>query len=472
MSNDENRGLSQWLVSESALLRLADASATVQTDVNGELRPPPEDVSCVTERFDDLGEIGRGGMNTVRRVFDRYLLRDNALKVLDPRAERDEDRARRFLAEARVTGQLEHPNIVPVHELGMDDEGVCYFSMKLVQGQTLEERIQSVGDSRLDPEPLAALLEIFVKVCEAVSFAHSKGVVHRDLKPANVMVGAYGQVYLMDWGIARVLSEDMRLRAGGEALALNETPDGAIVGTPRYMAPEQAEGRPDLIDERTDVFALGATLYHILTGRPPYLASSKFMVLLQAAEADLAPPEAVIPEGVPPGLSRIAMRSMAPDKADRYTSVVELKRDVEAFLCGAWNLPTRDYRAGTRIITRGDEGDEAYIIVSGHCQVVRDLGGQRHVVRRLGPGEVFGELAIVTDKPRNAHVDAETDVRLNVVSRDTLSEAMGLDSWVGRFVRALAERFREIDGQLQEREVRAYRASREPGGPLGDQGEE
>jgi serine/threonine-protein kinase len=134
-----------------------------------------------------------------------------------------------------------------------------------------------------------------------------------------------------------------------------------------------------------------------------------------------------------------------------------MQRDLESFLRGAWHLPIRAVHQGTRIITQGEEGDQAYIIVSGTCAVVRYLDGTRRVVRELGPGDVFGELAILTDKPRSAHVDALTPVELMVVTRSTLSEAIGLDSWVGRFVRALAERFRELDARVEKRQLRLHR---------------
>ena len=460
--DEPKRGLSSWLTSETGETpgRRLDPMDTVRTSVDGDLRPPPAGHGCVTERFDDLGEIGRGGMNTVRRVFDKYLLRDTALKVLDPAIDHGDYRARRFLEEARVTGQLEHPNIVPVHELGTDDEGVLYFSMKLVQGDTLGQQIAASGERRLEPDVLAHFLQVLVKVCEAVSFAHSKGVVHRDLKPANIMVGEFGQVYLMDWGIARIADSDatggVRLH-GVETDSPDDTPADTIVGTPRYMAPEQAEGRHDLIDAQTDVFALGGTLYHVLTGRPPHNATSYYMVLVQATKADIPPPDTVVPKGVPAGLARIAMKAMAREKSERYATVVDMQRDIEAFLRGAWHLPTKTYADGTRIITEGAEGDEAYIIVEGQCAVVHYLDGTRDVVRTLGPGEVFGELAILTDKPRSAHVDAVGQVKLMVVTRETLSEAIGLDSWVGRFVRALAERFRELDAKVQKRQLMLHR---------------
>jgi len=461
MSQDPKGGLSGWLTSDSGERRPpADPLEPIRTTVDGELRPPPAGQSCVTERFDDLGEIGRGGMNTVRRVFDKYLLRDTALKVLDPAISSADYRTWRFLEEARVTGQLEHPNIVPVHELGTDDEGVLYFSMKLVEGDTLEQQIAAAGVRRLEPDVLAHFLQVLVKVCEAVSFAHSKGVIHRDLKPSNIMVGEFGQVYLMDWGIARIdtgnVPDGVQLHRENTDPPSDEAPTDTIVGTPRYMAPEQAEGRHDLIDQQTDVFALGGTLYHVLTGRPPHDATSYYMVLVQATKADVAPADTV-DHAVPQGLSRIAAKALARDKAERYATVVEMQRDLEAFLRGAWHLPTRRVHAGERIINQGDEGHEAFIIRSGTCAVVRYLDGTRRVVRELGPGEVFGELAILTQKPRSAHVDAVTEVELMVVTRDTLSEAIGLDSWVGRFVKALAERFRELDARVEKRQLRLHR---------------
>ena len=215
-------------------------------------------------------------MSTVHRARDRNLLRTVAIKILDEDVAKRRREVQRFVEEAQITGQLEHPGIVPVYEFGTDSGGSHYICMQYVRGLTLEQIIAEAGIERLAPERLADLLQIFVKVCDAVAFAHSRGVLHRDIKPSNIMVGAFGQVYVVDWGVAR---------AGEQALVDDDStvsvrrPDGfevdapgAPVGTFAYMAPEQFTGETDL-DIRVDVFGLGATLFHILAGRAPYQGS-------------------------------------------------------------------------------------------------------------------------------------------------------------------------------------------------------
>ncbi len=450
------RGLERWL----GLLRQqppppsVDAPSTVVVC-------PPADVQTGGERFDErfvtLGEIGRGGMGTVQRVFDQRLLRELAIKVLDPRHGGHERRLARFLEEARVTGQLEHPNIVPVHDLGSGGDACWYFSMKLVQGVTLQQIIERAGPERLEPDTLADLLQVFVKCCEAIAFAHSKGVIHRDLKPSNIMVGEFGQVYVMDWGVARLRGAAPSAGDGG-SITETDAP-GDVIGTPAYMSPEQARGAHELVDERSDVFTLGATLYHLLVGRPPYDGRTYYAVLIQALQRRCLTPEEIDPR-VPPALSRIAMRAMAADPADRFAGAGELQRALEDFLRGGWHLPAESFAAGTVILNEGDPGEAAYIISKGRCEVFKSgADGAPRVLRVMGPGEVFGETAILTRAPRTASIRAVDDVTLLVVREAALTEALGLNAWMGSFVTALARRFREVDARVGdlEREVEALR---------------
>ncbi len=400
-----------------------------------------------------MGEIGRGGMSLVRRMLDRSLLREAALKRLDPTFAVKGEQIERFLLEAQITGQLDHPNIVPIHELGRDEDGAYYFTMKMVEGETLAQRIEAAGETRLQPDHLADLLQILIKVCEALSFAHSRGVIHRDVKPSNIMVGQFGQVYIMDWGVARLVppSEDTGgdRRVAVSAVAEIDSP-GSIIGSPAYMAPEQVEGLHEALDARTDVFALGATLYHVLTGRPPYTEPNYYKLLTQVLTCDFRPPDEVVEEGVlPPGLTRIVMKAMAAYPDDRYASVMEMQRDIELFMRGAWHLPTQTFAAGTAIVTEGDEADAAYIITEGRCQVSKVVQGVTNVVRELSAGDVFGEMAIFSSQPRTATVKAIEDVTLMVVKRETLSSGLELSSWMGRFVKAMADRFLEVDSRLR-----------------------
>ncbi|HEX8202497.1 MAG TPA: serine/threonine-protein kinase, partial [Isosphaeraceae bacterium] len=244
-------------------------------------------------RYHLQGEIGRGGMGVVLRGRDPELGRDLAVKVLlEPYQDRPE-LVRRFLEEARIGGQLQHPGVVPVYDVGRLPDRRPFIAMKLVVGRTLAELL----GSRAGPaEDRPRFLAIFEQVCQAVAYAHTRGVLHRDLKPSNVMVGPFGEVQVMDWGLAKALGRGGSAGSGteapvwgaGDGAAALATDPGKIMGTAAYMAPEQARGEVERLDERADVFAVGAILCEILTGRPPYDDPSSARVLERAAAADLA----------------------------------------------------------------------------------------------------------------------------------------------------------------------------------------
>ena len=386
--------------------------------------------------FADLGEIGRGGMGAIRYVTDNRLLRQMALKTLPEGVSASSDGGRRFIEEAQITGQLDHPNIVPVHTLGKGEDGSLYFTMKLVRGKTLSDVLGELGHRRLDARELERLVQVIMKVCDAVAFAHSRGVVHRDLKPSNVMLGSYGQVYVMDWGLA--------LLCQGPRLVSDR---GKIIGTPGYMSPEQAFS-VDEVDERADVYGVGSLLYRILTGRRPHPGATHVAALRHTRDGLVRHPADVCDAPLPPELCRITMRALAFEREARYQTIDELRVDLEEFLRGGGWLATRDYAAGDVIIQEGDDAFEAYIIVSGVCEAYKGRGDNRRVLREMGPGEVFGETAILTGKPRTASVAAQSDVRVKVVTAASLENELARNGFLGPFVRALAERFRELDARI------------------------
>jgi eukaryotic-like serine/threonine-protein kinase len=403
----------------------------------GQEEPARQAPSEVRARsYQGRGEIGRGGMGVVHRVHDERLHREVAMKILASPLARDPARVQSFVEEARIAGGLEHPHIVPVHELGEDDRGQPYFTMKLVRGRSLLEWLADPAQCPGSPDRLQDGLEIFLKACDAIQFAHSRGVIHRDLKPANVMVGDFGEVYVMDWGVARPTRGERRAGARERA-----------EGTPRYMAPEQARAAVEEQDERTDVFGLGAMLYEIVTGLPPYPRHLEGQALLDAVRrGDFRPPEEAVPAGmVSAPILRTVRKALARERADRHASVAELKAEVQRFLRGGLALPQRDFAPGTRIVTEGEPGEAAFIIVRGSCVAYRMADGERRVLRRMGPGDVFGEMAVLSRLPRTATVEAVDDVTALVLTRSVLDEGLGPDSWVGALVRALAARFRELD---------------------------
>lgn len=299
--------------------------------------------------------IGKGGMGEVLKVLDRDLRREVAMKMLRPQRDTgvSAEDVFRFMKEAQATGRLEHPNIIPVHDLGVDGEGQIYFTLKYVQGVSLKEVIKGRSENGTmengrrfrDVFNARHLIEVFISICQGVAYAHSKNIIHRDLKPENVMLGKFGEVLVMDWGLAKILSRGKSVQppASSEAaLDLNLRPtldssmtlEGDIAGTPSYMSPEQAAGRNSELDERTDVYSLGAVLYEMLGGEPPYTGTTALEVIQQVSEG--VPPKPVSGacdfRPVPRELRAICEKAMQREPAKRYASVEALRDDVQAYL--------------------------------------------------------------------------------------------------------------------------------------------
>jgi serine/threonine protein kinase len=392
------------------------------------------------QRFEYVNQVGAGGMGAVHCVRDRNLLREVAIKVLSPSLAADPKYIQRFHAEAQIQAQLDHPNIVPVHELAMDHDGANYFIMRLVHGRTLADWIIAAHASSTPSETMREMLGAFLKVCDAMAFAHSRGVLHLDIKPENIIMEDFGTVYLTDWGLSRLSTRDPKPT---EAVTISPEAAGGVVsgvvGSPSYMSPEQARGTLALVSERTDVFGLGSVLYAILAGRAPYLADSIEDVLQKARAGQMQP----LPDAPAPLLARICAitrKAMAVDPRDRQQSVLQLKHEVEESLQDGMAFPIETFVAGERIVTEGESGDTAYVIVSGACMEFTTIDGQRSTLRQLGTGSVFGEEVVFCPGPRRTTVEAMGNVSVRLVTRKMLDEGLGRDSWFGAFVVALGKR--------------------------------
>jgi serine/threonine-protein kinase len=223
------------------------------------------------------------------------------------------------------------------------------------------------------------------------------------------------------------------------------------VGTPTYMAPEQARGNPEDMDERSDVFGLGAILYEVVSGKMPYGASLNVdYVLARAREGRVVPiDEATMGVGVSKQIRGIVAKATAPKPEDRYQSVVELQEAVRGFLRGGLHLPRKAFTPGTVIIREGEVGDAAYMIVSGKCRAYRTVGDQKEVLTTMSAGDVFGEMALLLAEPRAASVEAVDQVTVLVLDQQTMTQGLGFDGWTGALVRALAQRFRDVERQMR-----------------------
>ncbi|WP_395745379.1 protein kinase domain-containing protein [Prosthecobacter sp.] len=316
------------------------------------------------------GQIARGGMGSILDAYDCKLGRRVAVKIMLAEMHATPAQKQRFINEAAVLARLTHPNVVPVYDIGRDAEGQLFYSMKRVKGRTL----QQIANALHEREPGAAaqhsldrLLTIFRKVCDAVAFAHSMGVIHRDLKPDNIMVGEFGEVLVMDWGLAKILGQGDEAALGApesgawHASAFIGTLEGSVMGTPQYMSPEQAEGRIADIGTCSDIFSLGAILYTILTLRPPVEGSTVDEILHKVSTGNITPPSSIgegggeggagaadrvagvkrlqplphCPGGrVPEALSAVTMKALALRKEDRYSDVAAFSADMEAYQNG------------------------------------------------------------------------------------------------------------------------------------------
>ena len=366
--------------------------ATLPPSATPVSQSPPAQMIRAGERYELRGEVARGGMGAILCAKDLNIKRTVAMKVVLENAATNESLLQRFTQEAELTGQLEHPNIVPVHDLSFDEQGRPFYTMKFVKGINLHEILTNLkaGDAATAAQySLVHLLTIFQKVCDAIAFAHSKGVIHRDLKPANIMVGEYGEVLVMDWGLAKRIDDGGRRTEDDDSKPASEageplvngsqssdfgqqssvispqlTMAGQVMGSPQYMAPEQAEGNIDELDVRTDIFALGGILYHILTLHPPVSGESVAEMLENIRTGAILPPSSyntktgrnaagtikvgtkTFPQPpmislrhcpgnqIPESLAAVAMKSLALRREDRYQSVADLQQDIAAYQGG------------------------------------------------------------------------------------------------------------------------------------------
>jgi serine/threonine-protein kinase len=304
---------------------------------------PPETECRKWGKYEILREIGRGGMGRVVLWKDNNIQRIVATKLQLPNTGKNQETTQRFFEEGQITGQLEHPNIVPIHEMGSDGEGNLYFTMKYVKGKSLQKLIDEIKQNRALRQEWSPskMLQVFQSVCYAIEYAHAKNVIHRDLKPDNIMLGNFGEVMVMDWGLAKVvgqgreiLSDDaiktLRLEGGFKTIA------GKIAGTPLYMSPEQANGDLEHVDQRSDIYSLGVMLYEMLCGQHTLNAAAGALVVLRdLVQGNSKPlPAHGLFGPIPRELQAIVQKAMQYKREDRYATVREMAEEIQRFLDG------------------------------------------------------------------------------------------------------------------------------------------
>ncbi|HWB80337.1 MAG TPA: serine/threonine-protein kinase, partial [Nannocystaceae bacterium] len=389
----------------------------------------PSEQSRFAERYRVDRLIGRGGMGEVRLCTDLVLGRDIALKTLREGGGSHE----RFLREARMQSRLEHPAVVPVYDVGAVEQ-VPWFTMKRVNGTTLAEVILKLvaGDATASEHfGRRRLLTDFLQVCQAIVYAHDHGVIHRDLKPANVMLGDYGEVYVLDWGIAKVLgASEPALDSSPPITATHQTAHGSVLGTLGYMPPEQLANTGHSVDRRADVYALGATLYELLTLQPLHArAPDADMIASTLAGADARARLRAPERDVPPELEAVCMRATATEPARRQQDVRELVAAIERYLDGDRDLQRR------RALAREHAASAAELAAKAD----HDHGARAEAMREVGRALAFdpenpdalGTLGVLFLRPPR-HAPPEVDERLRTAE---LEEARG-QAKIGAFVGA------------------------------------
>jgi len=295
-------------------------------------------------RFEIIDRHAIGGLGEVFLAKDLEISRKVALKRIRAELTSNEMLRTRFYQEAEITGRLEHPGVVPVYALGTDEDDNPYYTMRFIRGDSLDIGIREFHKGEIqrkdfDSVEFRSLLGTLIEVCHAIAYAHSRGVIHRDIKPQNIMVGKYGETLVVDWGLAKALygAEQIDL---AESLLVPDSHDGtsptrlgSAIGTPTYMSPEQASGEVEDVGPASDIYSLGATLYHILTGKPPRFGGDIDDLIRQAIESDFPTPRSIKPQ-VPPVLEAICLKAMSAKPRDRYRSPKELAADLERYLAG------------------------------------------------------------------------------------------------------------------------------------------
>ena len=427
---------------------LADSPVARSTrDPRDSAREAVDDLETAAGRYEIRDRLGEGGMGEVYLCADHRIGRDIAMKVI--RAERGGqlDARTRFVREARVQGQLEHPSIVPVYDLGRDANGSAYFTMRRVLGKTLEQVIGELHGgvpATVREWTRHKLLTAFASVCLAIEFAHARGVIHRDLKPDNIMVGDFGEVYVLDWGLAKVVETSVESPESRRAVTPDPSADdtvgtihGAVMGTPGYMAPEQARRDEVVLDARADVYALGSILFELLALEPLHARGSSDAVLRSTlAGADARPSVRAPSRDVAPELDAICVRATAVERRDRFASAREIYEAVEAFLAGDRDVEQRRALARNHAHA-ATEATERALRGNGDAVEARALA-MREVSRAvaLDPSNVDAMKALVrlfTEPPRELPPEARADLSRALVHTQRVAArtaAIGYATWL------------------------------------------
>lgn len=406
-------------------------------------------------RYLTLDRLGKGSWGEVHRTLDRDLQRLVALKELQDAPALASPWARLALErEVRILSYLDHPGIPPLFDVVHGEHPRPGFTMRIVGGVTLQEHIRFDLDRLVcEPQNASEAVRIVKRLAETLAYVHDRGILHLDLKPANVMIGRYGEVLLLDWGNARLYDAAPYRGYLGEHVsdvdieALSREPERRLSGTALFMSPEQIHGVREALRPTSDIFSAGALLYLLLIGRPPFLGRSlpeTFHAIQQQELPDLVR----LRRGIPPRLAEIVSRMLAKNADDRYPTFHAVQRDLEDLQAAGQGFDVIDLAEGEVLFREGDPADVAYSVVSGQVRVERHSADGLRLLGDLGPGEIVGELAILTSAPRSATIHALEPTVLRVLPRARVEEEIRkLEPWMGSMVTTLARRFLKVLGE-------------------------
>lgn len=401
-------------------------------------------------RYHLIDSLGKGGYGDVTRHFDNHLNRTVAVKTLNVESQNNPRRLRSLINEARLISYIDHPGVVSIYDAYIDSDGNFCYTMNVIQGEDLGTILMRQGEEELT---LPQRLQVFTRVCETLAYVHHKGVIHLDLKPNNIMVGPYGQVLVVDWGNARLhdpTQYEAYLRSFDSADKMSdlEEVENYVSGTPPFMSPEQTQQERSTLTPSSDIFSAGVLLYQILTNRYPFSIKSVKKFLEQLHNVEPPPPHKIRPN-VPLRLSQICLKMLEKSTQDRYQSFHEVLQDLEDFSNSGQAFATRHYGPGEVIFKQDDEGDYAFLIVSGLIEITAEVEGERRFLATLGDGQIVGELAIFNKEPRTATATTIVPTTIKIMTREDIDQELEkLSPWIGRIITSLSSKFVNLNSRF------------------------
>lgn len=404
----------------------------------------PVQINRNKDRYKIIGLLGKGQFSDVFNCFDTELNRVVALKQLRTEFVSDPSIFEAFLNEAKMLAFLEHPGVMMLYDIFIDEAGVPAYTMKLVKGNNL--RCEYGLKTR------AQLLNIFIKLCETLASVHDHGVIHLDLNPENVMLGAYGEVAIIDWGNAKLFDDSVYKEYMRFVVDAPQPPstDNVIQNKTisRYFSPEQIKGDIDSFSPSSDIFSMGIIMYEMLSGTVPFYTKDPKMLSKQILECNYTPLHVQCPD-LPKFLSQICAKMITKDPYNRYHSFNAILTDLDRFQNSGQAFKRITLRKGEVLCQEGQQGDFAFIILAGTLEVSRISNGQKIVLAYLNPEEIGGELALFTNEPRSATITAIKDTTISLLSRESVeNELIKLSPWVQKMIYGLSKRFLKLNDLL------------------------